>query len=641
MTAEVGSVAVHVASRGNGFMTDIASWIAEAVTATGRSAQLVMDSLPSADGDLHLVVAPHEFFTLSDASATAIDQALAVSVLIGTEQPGTPWFEISADLASRALAVADINTTAVEALATRGITAAHLRLGAVPSMIAPGSDSQRSQRSLDVMFLGGLDPRRARALASLAPHLAPLQSEIRCVISDRPLLSGDPGVILGAEKYARLADTRAMINLHRDRPDDAAVPYLEWVRLIEAMANRVVVITEPVTDYGPLIPGIHVLTASIEEMGDLLASLGHRVEELDQIAERAFTLVTQELDLAAALDHLCTGWQQTKPHVRAKSAPRRLQLRTPAPRPGPALARRRVNLGLGVFQPFEDLRTKAKALALHEQRLLRALDRTEALLRYGDHDHVEIHRSPAALAATSPEVPEVSVVVTLYNYADVVAETLHSVAASQQVNCEVIVIDDHSRDDSVQVALRALAEHPDLKWTLVARSTNRGLAAARNLGVQMALSDYVMIVDADNHLYPRGLAALRQRLMSTPSASASYSLLEDFGASQGVRSAVAWDVRRLCEANYLDAQSMWRRSALLALGGYRDDDDLVFGWEDWDLWLRLAHTGGEAVLHPEILGRYRVQEVSMIALTNLARAESIQALRDRYPGLPWPVEIAL
>ena len=72
------------------------------------------------------------------------------------------------------------------------------------------------------------------------------------------------------------------------------------------------------------------------------------------------------------------------------------------------------------------------------------------------------------------------------------------------------------------------------------------------------------------------------------------------------------------------------------LGGYRADDEHVYGWEDWDLWLRLAATGGRAVLHREILGRYRVQGSSMITLTNLETDDAIQAMRARYPTLPWP-----
>lgn len=630
---------VHVASRGNGFMTDIATWITEATCQAGYEAQLVVDTMPRADGDLHVVVAPHEFFTLTDASRSEVAAGLASSILIGTEQPGTTWFEIGAALSARALAVADINLTAVGALRERGIDAVHLPLGAVASMIAPGSSGLRADRAIDVMFMGGLDTRRGAALAELAPYLAPHRSEIRCVISDRPLLPGDPGVVLGAEKYARLANTRILLNLHRDNSGrdnagrDHSASYLEWVRLIEAMANRVVVITEPVDDYGPLTPGAHLLAAPITEMGELLADMLAQPEQCDAIAQQGFALVTEQMDLAATMGALYKRWSAitvSRSSSRLSQRATRLRLRPRVPR---------LSVGRGVFQPFEDLRVRAKASALSEQKFLRALDRTESVLRHGDPDHCEIIRSPAITRERA--APKVSVVITLYNYAGLVAETLHSVAASIDIDYEVLVIDDHSLDDSVNVAREALETHPDLNWTLVARSSNRGLAAARNLGMEMAAGEHVMIIDADNHAYPRCLSALSATLDATPTASATWSILEDFGAQRGLRSAVAWDPRRLCEANYLDAQSMWRRDALIALGGYRDDDDLVYGWEDWDLWLRLAHSGGHAVLHPEILGRYRVQEVSMIALTNLARTQSIRALRDRYPDLPWPAPIAL
>jgi hypothetical protein len=94
----------------------------------------------------------------------------------------------------------------------------------------------------------------------------------------------------------------------------------------------------------------------------------------------------------------------------------------------------------------------------------------------------------------------------------------------------------------------------------------------------------------------------------------------------------------LCRANYIDAQAMWRKPMWEDLGGYRSDDDAVYGWEDWDLWLRLAAHGGHAVLRREMLGRYRVQPGSMIALTNLATADAIEQIRRRYPTLPWPTD---
>ena len=129
---------------------------------------------------------------------------------------------------------------------------------------------------------------------------------------------------------------------------------------------------------------------------------------------------------------------------------------------------------------------------------------------------------------------------------------------------------------------------------------------------------------------------MRSTLDEQPSAAAAYSILEDFGDRRNVRSALDWDVARLCMANYIDAQAMWRREACLELGGYVDRDDVAGGWEDWDLWLRLADRGGHAVLRREILGRYRVRHGSMVSLTNLAVDDAVADTRARHPDLPWP-----
>ena len=173
---------------------------------------------------------------------------------------------------------------------------------------------------------------------------------------------------------------------------------------------------------------------------------------------------------------------------------------------------------------------------------------------------------------------------------------------------------------------------------MIAKDANEGLAAARNTGFEAARAPLVMVMDADNAIYPSCLRKLADALHANPEVDAAYAILEDFGDQRNIRSALAWDVDRLCRANYIDAQAMFRKSAWERLGGYRADDDLVYGWEDWDLWLRLAATGGRAMLVTQILGRYRVQQGSMIALTNLATDEAISAMRDRYPSLPWPAE---
>src|SRR5688500_18380382 len=129
-------VKVFVAEGGNAFMTDIARWVVEAAQLSGRQASLEQRRLPYSDGSINLVIAPHEFFGLSDAGDEEVRRAVAASVPVCTEQPGTPWFNLTAALVGDAPYVLDINHHGVDALRARGFDAHHLRLGGVPSMAA-------------------------------------------------------------------------------------------------------------------------------------------------------------------------------------------------------------------------------------------------------------------------------------------------------------------------------------------------------------------------------------------------------------------------------------------------------------------------------------------------------------------------
>ena len=188
-------VRVFVAERGNAFMRDIASWIAEAAEQTGREATVVADGrLPGARDTIELVVAPHEFYALGHWSDRAVDHAVRSSVPVCTEQPGTTWFDITSLYAGRSPLVLDINAHGTAALRDQGIDTRHLRLGGVPSM-----DHRRPNglRSREALFLGGRTDRRARRLAELAPLLA----EARRLAAN--MGSVDPAFLAG---YKRLID---------------------------------------------------------------------------------------------------------------------------------------------------------------------------------------------------------------------------------------------------------------------------------------------------------------------------------------------------------------------------------------------------------------------------------------------------
>ncbi len=640
-------VNVFVAEAAAGVHEALASWIVEATRQIGRSAALVRDRLPDGDGSTELVIAPDEYFARRAEPVRNVQRAAASCVAICTAEPGTAAFDLTVDAVRRAPTAYHVDQSAVRSLRDCGIDAHHLQLGAVPSMTtatasSPGRDLPGRDipgrdipgRDVEVACFGRLDPRRGRVLAELAGMLYRRQVELRVTEAEPPATAAGCHRVVdafGPPIYELLSRCKTLLDLRRGA---GPAGWVAWPRLIAAMANRCVVVTDSLADVeesSALVAGVHyVALSAADPMAGLEAILADESTRL-RIADAAFGAVTDQLALHHAVAALLARIENL---AGAGAAQRRSRVdrwgfgTADAADSGGAAAAAR----LAPFTPHRTFQRAAKRVAMAENDAQRRLDAAQCLLRHGAAQHVETVQTPSFADAT----PEVSVIVSLYNYAGVVADTLESVAASDGVEFEVIVVDDHSTDDGRGVAREVLAAHPATPMLLHAKDVNEGLAAARNSAFELARAELVMVLDADNQLYPTCLRKLADALHRQPAADGAYAILEDFGVHRGLRSAFEWDVPRLCAANYIDAQAMIRRRAWSRLGGYRADEEAVYGWEDWDLWLRLAAEGGHAVLVPEILGRYRVQPGSMIALTNLAADDAAAALHVRYPDLPWP-----
>jgi glycosyltransferase involved in cell wall biosynthesis len=242
--------------------------------------------------------------------------------------------------------------------------------------------------------------------------------------------------------------------------------------------------------------------------------------------------------------------------------------------------------------------------------------------------------------------PRVSVIVTLFNYGCYLEKCLQSIAASEQLSggVEIVVVDDCSTDDSADSAGRLIASTP-IATRLVRKHQNTGLADARNVGVQIARGELVLTLDADNWLYPDCLHALAEAFNATGIAAA-YPILRRYQSesneSLGLLSLYPWSVRELVRGPYIDALAMFRRDVLQSVGGYSTEliDYGWFGWEDYDLWLKLADAGHVCVQVPRILASYRVHADSMLHRTNRGTTaiaghfqKKFQRLRRTYPDL--------
>ena len=91
----------------------------------------------------------------------------------------------------------------------------------------------------------------------------------------------------------------------------------------------------------------------------------------------------------------------------------------------------------------------------------------------------------------------------------------------------------------------------------------------------------------------------------------------------------------LVEFPYIDAMAMFDRERLIKIGGY--DDELYklgwFGWEDYDLWLRIAAADLHVSFLPNVLCLYRHHDRAMSNTTNLFERELVAHLFEKHHAL--------
>lgn len=242
------------------------------------------------------------------------------------------------------------------------------------------------------------------------------------------------------------------------------------------------------------------------------------------------------------------------------------------------------------------------------------------------------------LSSPLAEPPQVSVVLSLYNYGHCVLDTLASVAAQTLGPIELLVIDDASTDQGPQRVEGWLGEHSQrfAAVRLLQHQCNGGLAAARNTGFSEARAPWVWVQDADNPLAPRALEqCLRLAQRAEPTVAVVHPLLLTVpeGASPQVFQGEGRPWQRVIfePANAVDAMALVRRSAWQAVGGYTH---IPGGWEDYDFWCSLIEAGWSGIQCPQVLGCYTHHPASMTARTALPNVRRLeQLLQERHPWL--------
>jgi hypothetical protein len=626
----------------NWFFFEIVEALRAELDAIGIRTSVSSNGFPEPAEDLvYAVVPPHEYVAVEGEAALPDPEVLARTIYICAEQPDSVHFDQNTELARRHPpgALFDINLRAVEIFNQRQLRAQHLPLG-----YTPGWDRFNSapDRYVDVAFLAAQTDRRLDHLRLAGPTLARWRCELRISDNSRPNTGPSPTFIVGDQKLSLLARSRVLLNVHQGKE-----PYFEWLRVIEAIHCGAAVVSEHSTDYAPLVPGEHFLAGRPESLPFLVEALLEDEDRRRAIAQAAYDFLRAELPMSAAaarlgkvVEELASGpLQVADPRREPRFASRQHQRSAVAPVPhrGDAASTREQSL----------IRRNLRSLRLDTMDLRRRLARLEAIERSPDRLPPPRVRIVAASASWRAAQPQVTAVIPLHNQREYVGDALDSLSSSSQPRqLEIVIVNDASTDGGGDAVIDWMIRHPTVAALLVEHPINRGLPHARNTGIDFARGRYCLMLDADNCVYPRCIAALAGALEASQDHEFAYCMLECFGQVDGYLAAggtpvinhLPWLPDRLRSGNFIDAMALIRRDRLRELGGYSTDRRL-YGFEDYDMWCTMAERGWAGAHIPEILGRYRTSAVSMAGLMNLSLQEAVGAIVERHPRLMQGVQV--
>jgi glycosyltransferase involved in cell wall biosynthesis len=201
------------------------------------------------------------------------------------------------------------------------------------------------------------------------------------------------------------------------------------------------------------------------------------------------------------------------------------------------------------------------------------------------------------------EKPDVSVVIPTHNRLRFLKRSLGTVLSQSDVSLEAVVVDDGSEDETAG----HVTGISDERVRLVRHDISRGVAAARNSGLQQARADWVAFLDDDDLWAPDKLTAqlgAAQRHRAGWVCTGSVTVDKGLQVRAITTPAPEDDLRKLLSYNHIPggaSGTIVRSELARSVGGF---DTNLSNMADWDMWIRLSLKAPLATVHRPLVARF-------------------------------------
>lgn len=182
-----------------------------------------------------------------------------------------------------------------------------------------------------------------------------------------------------------------------------------------------------------------------------------------------------------------------------------------------------------------------------------------------------------------------SIIVPTYNRADLIGETLETILAQSYSNWEVIIVDNHSTDDTDEAVSKYTS---DKRIRYIKHDRNYERARSRNTGLQNATGDFVTFLDSDDFIYPGCLQDAYRFYTENPAVKFFHSLYELVDNNKNHIYSYKFPSLRnpykaLASGNFISCIGGFLHKDIYKHIAFTEDPKMI-GSEDYEIWFKVV-----------------------------------------------------
>jgi len=237
--------------------------------------------------------------------------------------------------------------------------------------------------------------------------------------------------------------------------------------------------------------------------------------------------------------------------------------------------------------------------------------------------------------------PLVSVIVTCYNQAHCIANTLESIVSQTYTNWECVIVDDGSMDTSAEVIKEFIKD--DTRFTYLFQD-NQGVSRARNKGFALAKGEFINFIDGDDTLFPRKIEKQLNVFQMSPDVEICICDHQHYNSTKDIYKYFIYETLK---PNPLEQiLYKWHKSVAFPIHAplykrsiWTDDElpypeDYKYRCEDWVFNVLIALKDNNYYMLDKVLCNYHMGDSNFTNDTKILATAAIKAALYLKPKLP-------